>query len=1564
MMNFVLKTKKISFKTRYFAFKNDEICRSRCSGTSIVGVLAVDYSLDTLRNWLRSVIPLSDNLVVWIVDQKAGLETSAGTILAASEGEGLEPTTHTNYLLKRSAEYLTEKFGSYEDWPSMYSNSTVPDWLATTDGGESVRQVNIEVQSLGDTRGLQWLVVVAAIQHRTCERPKQADPKHLKCECKPSFRSTLAADILRAEENNDLDCILCKSYTTICCAESEAVGQRCAVSTAQKEAGCINCHGGDRVTAKKGFFVDGTAGQDLRVFRCLDHLCLGLDDSVNDTGTPRCPPEAENITNGNCCLKGHTGSLCGICKENYVWSDDMICVPCTSPNALRLFMIVASLLVFSCYSVLSKHYMLIKKESKKEYALKRREDYDELALCNCFGLSFFIPRGTDLPATGGSEMQTITFWMQSFTLLDIDGAGAWWWVLSMLFQFSPTKGVKVCPFNASPYEKWFADVFGPIIFLCCSGFVLHCCVCAHMAYRQGTLPCQRASSSRTLHVRGISGKLDDEKALGELFTQHVGSDRVRVTRVVIRHRVKKREENDAKGVNASWALVMMSGTVPAVDILKKMKGDDRCNGLQIEDFNTDIAAKSKGAMTMVMAEVPTFRRHLKHQHHKLQAVFLDIIIYSLMPIMTKSLIITHCRFDTPDGAPRVIRLPEIECAGALYNFTNTCAVLLYLGLGFAFPLWLGWKLFLRVDAPTAELEHHSIWVGDPEYHQEKDTIVNAEGGIGEKFINLLECITQRDLDHDGDIGGDGDSNKVRRMWRRLFSEHISAARAGHPSNEEIIKAWEFRAGSEAVLNSGVFSAAKSEHGRMHRAVTIGGDVIGRSLKGIKERVKKQHTNDNLINFGEGAYKEETENMKKARNLEPGQVLRWVKENSHAQGADLGSIDNNRSALRKERHYETLIRWAYEDRISEVFATGLTQNLHFEKAVKQHHKSLQSLDTGDVKSDRLSKLSDAQQKHPILTVQLKMSKVRMAESAREMEAHASDTAEAKEFIDRLEKELEANDGLSEQEHLEKLHRRADKDCVAIPEEQKKDASVIIQAILEAHGHEDVEHLPGDDEEGHEEIFPSWCVIVFKQVAGADFALDVAATSKGLTSPRTGADDTKIVDTSADNWHYRHLQDILHDHPTALHAQEFDTEEAINDYHNRCVWKSAQTRLEDKQKRQAKKVVDAMHRVLDSIGSSLPRQDLGGEGRAGSYLRSVYWSTVASGARSRRDWLSPMYASVNERSWWWNAALLFRRTAVAMFSSRREGTRFQVFGTDSDWRAMVVLTLAINLFLSSIYLPYKERQTNYFSDFSIVMLLIMYMFTTSGETKFFLLVSMLAVLILIPSFLLLLWKKKKQRKKTLDAIAKMRATRVQKGVLAGFGLAGKISVQQVPLELLAKKIAPAAEAGDVEAGGVAAKVTFAAAPAPPPPPKAAPAAPTAMAAMLRATTPEVVEPYQPTAHVAAKDATIAAQAQELEVLRGQVVQLKTPLQILPQGDQDDMIARLRLEMGMSPPQSAPDAEEQNWRSMVDDMHTDNIVAEVERGLPADADAEDPALLPASPMPTPPVQGTPGPRTSTNP
>ena len=80
--------------------------------------------------------------------------------------------------------------------------------------------------------------------------------------------------------------------------------------------------------------------------------------------------------------------------------------------------------------------------------------------------------------------------------------------------------------------------------------------------------------------------------------------------------------------------------------------------LSVAEFDYDSVRQTSGGMDGL-----TFRATFLRQLHKFQAVVLDVAVYSVMPVMTKSLVITHCRSDTPDGIARVIRLPEISCEG-------------------------------------------------------------------------------------------------------------------------------------------------------------------------------------------------------------------------------------------------------------------------------------------------------------------------------------------------------------------------------------------------------------------------------------------------------------------------------------------------------------------------------------------------------------------------------------------------------------------------------------------------------------------------------------------------------------------------------------------------------------------------------------------------------------------------------------------------------------------------------------------------------------------------------------
>lgn len=1264
--------------------------------------------------------------------------------------------THSNTLVRKSSEHLARNFGDYSDWPAVYSNTSSPAWLASADVKATVRQFEIEVQALDDTRGLEWLIVVATVRQRLCERQKQADREHLHCECKPNFRTALPGDIERAPEYADMDCVFCSADRAICCAEAQKVGQKCASTEQQLEAGCITCNGGSRVTARRGFFVMRKP-QGLRVFRCLDHLCLGTADESSDNRTgiePRCPDDAEDMVDGNCCLKGHEGPLCGLCKEGYTWSDDMVCVPCTSPSISRVFMIFASLLLFISYSVLSKHYFIMKKASSQDKSADRLKS---TACCRIPWSSwcFLVPLGTDLPETGGSELQTLTFWMQSFTLLEIDGNQSWWWILSMIFHFKPSSGVKVCPFALTPFEKWWVDVLGPTLFLLSAGLVMHCMVCVHMVHRSGglPLPCSRREAKKFMLVKGAN--ITSKEDLIMLFNRTRGCGVV--TRLSMWYSFDE-------GKSTASALVKMSEDVNITLIeaqlneLKNLNGSQVPAELSVAEFDYDFVRQTSGGVDGL-----TFRATFLRQLHKFKAVVLDVAIYSVMPVMTKSLVITHCRSDTPDGTARVIRLPEISCEGGTYSLTYAVAILLFVAFGFCMPLWLGWQLFLRVDAPTAELEKHSIWVGNPHraYGDSTGTGVASKSlraRLKDRILNMVECLTGKDLDGDGDVGAHGSALAIFEMWQRMFYAHLGAARAGFPSDMELIRAWEYRSGADAVAASGIFefNHIDSVHDDLvQTGIKASRRTVMSGLKRAKTMLsgEEDHFADRVVLeenrvLAQGSFKD-SRNFMKAQDLQTGHVKAWLQDPDTETPA---SISNYRSKLRDEDGYRTLVRWAYENRIREIFTTGLTSHEGYTKIVAERSHQIEKL-----ASDQAANMGELLNQSPVLSVEVFMAEVNQA---------SKDDETTRDWSDRLRRDLVS--GLeSKQLNREQLCARAARDDVEVCDSDAD--SEIIEKIVMAHQQIPISTM----ENGADVLVPIWALVTFKSAAAADFALDVAASLKGLTSSRTGKTETDLVRSDVHKSMLgHHLRTILKRFPTTLHAQSFDAEGALKHRGNHCAWMSAQNLLEKYRKTQASKLMLSFTAVLEAIGGSGQHTTGGqksGSGRGGSHLTSVYWSTMTNGARSRRDWLLPMYSDVHERCWWWSAALLLRRTAVAMFSSRRDGERFQVFGTDSDWRAMVVLTLAINIFLSSVYRPYKRPETNYFSDFAISILLVLYMFTASGEKKFFTLVAFLAAVVLLPALVYAMWKKARRHNETKANWGRVRQATKFNAVMAATGRA---------------------------------------------------------------------------------------------------------------------------------------------------------------------------------------------------
>eukprot|EP01047_Picozoa_sp_COSAG01_P012422 COSAG01_NODE_560_length_15462_cov_18.361192_7_plen_185_part_00 len=104
---------------------------------------------------------------------------------------------------------------------------------------------------------------------------------------------------------------------------------------------------------------------------------------------------------------------------------------------------------------------------------------------------------------------------------------------------------------------------------------------------------------------------------------------------------------------------------------------------------------------------------------------------------------------------------------------------------------------------------------------------------------------------------------------------------------------------------------------------------------------------------------------------------------------------------------------------------------------------------------------------------------------------------------------------------------------------------------------------------------------------------------------------------------------------------------------------------------------------------------------------------------------------------------------------------MFGTSIDWRTCVVLTLAINVFLSAVFLPYKELKVNYFNDFSILVVLILFVMNLSGEKYFFAFLVSLAALILVPIVVVKVFKGASQQKKTKINVHRLRDTGLKIG-----------------------------------------------------------------------------------------------------------------------------------------------------------------------------------------------------------
>jgi hypothetical protein len=298
----------------------------------------------------------------------------------------------------------------------------------------------VTTKQLEDQRGLNWLIVAGVVQMRQClSGTMQPDAQHLHCECSPGYRKRLASD---PPPRSELDtCIMCKNDVALCCdnEHSSSDERRCREKSLLEP--CVQCHGDDRVFARSGYYVSRTV-ESLEVFRCSQQLCRGVAVEEGSTD-PQCPLNSRIDSVGNCCPLGHHGTLCSQCDDGYSWGDDGFCLECTQPNVAQIVGFVLLYIGFSLFIGLRKYYQIscCSKEKNERRIISVRL------------------MGADLPKTGDSEFQALTFCMQTISLLNIETAKDTMAILRAVFNMEFSRGSQRC-------TLYFAD---PTVSLVCTG---------------------------------------------------------------------------------------------------------------------------------------------------------------------------------------------------------------------------------------------------------------------------------------------------------------------------------------------------------------------------------------------------------------------------------------------------------------------------------------------------------------------------------------------------------------------------------------------------------------------------------------------------------------------------------------------------------------------------------------------------------------------------------------------------------------------------------------------------------------------------------------------------------------------------------------------------------------------------------------------------------------------------------------------------------------------------------------------------------------------------------------
>ena len=441
----------------------------------LVGVLAVDYSLDLISRWLGAVFYDSSSSVVFVVERHTGrlIGSSTSNEMGSTETSLVVPVNSTNILIRAAARWLSLQSWSPPDncercTGSGCGNCTEVDsppeaWLRLnpvvqneSSSADTVRRMHLSAANLrgASVRNLEWVVVTASIELEGCAQIHmdsggnlmEPDANLTRCVCRRGYRPL---DLSKTGDHSE-GCSFCGQSDSLCSGGYP----------------CIECFGGDKVFAKKGFWIQPD-GEEQGVYNCSSRRCLGPVDVVDARSeADLCggPDRAVSDGQGNCCAPGHSGKLCAVCDEGWSWSiEGLRCVRCEDHNYTRLVSMLVMQLLLVFYITFSKHF-------SAAFSWRIREG----EYCPSFDAKKL--KGTDVGK--GTEIAALSFWVQTFNMLGADKGKGYMWVVYMIFSMEAVsdtdegEGACLLYVPGDPVESFFIRAsidlwMGPVWMLFC-----------------------------------------------------------------------------------------------------------------------------------------------------------------------------------------------------------------------------------------------------------------------------------------------------------------------------------------------------------------------------------------------------------------------------------------------------------------------------------------------------------------------------------------------------------------------------------------------------------------------------------------------------------------------------------------------------------------------------------------------------------------------------------------------------------------------------------------------------------------------------------------------------------------------------------------------------------------------------------------------------------------------------------------------------------------------------------------------------------------------------------------